>query len=130
VKRAAAGLVLVLSTACCGTFQGGAEGHVRGALDLLADVVDPSYALAMAGCMKRQDQVMTEGEQGTRSVADVDQALHAISARCDTVREAFEAIRLEHDRARAFVGAGNVAEAERAIATIRRHWLALQENTP
>lgn len=118
-------LALAVSTACCAAQT--ADARVRSALDLLADVIDPSYALAMQGCIARQDQIMTAGERDDLPAADVDSALHVVTVRCNRVRTAFETMRQQHDRAREIVGRGQVDEAQHAVDEIRALWSALQE---
>jgi hypothetical protein len=103
--------------------RGTAEVRVRSALDLLADVVDPSYSFAVDSCIAQEGDAVRRAEAGSDQAGD---EYRAIKARCAVVKDTFEQIRLAHDRAREHVEAGAIDRAESELARIRSYWTALR----
>lgn len=95
------------------------ETRVRTALDILADVVDPSYQLAVDGCIAREADAVRRFEAGSDAARD---EYTTIKLRCGQVRRAFDAIRDHHARAAAAVEHGKLAEAEAEIERVRGLW--------
>lgn len=104
------------------------EVHARASLDVLREVVDPAYELAVQGCKDRQARVVEDGERdGGLSVAQIDTQLAAIRARCHKVRTAFDELRTYHDEASRFVEDGRIEDAEQEITKAREAWRTLAE---
>lgn len=118
--------VLLMCAAGCAGGTASADTHVRTTLNVLADVIDPAYELAMQGCILRQDQEMREGESGKQSATQTEDALAVIIARCYQVRDAFELMRARHDEARALVEAGKLEQAQKQLEEIRGAWRSLR----
>lgn len=121
MKRA---LLLAATISLFACARGPTETRVRSALDLLADVVDPSYALAMDGCIAREEDAVRRAEAGSDKAGE---EYRQISARCHVVRAAFESIRKSHGRAAEFVEQGDYARAEDELDQVRAAWRALDE---
>jgi hypothetical protein len=109
---------------CAGT---SAEAHARGALDLLADVIDPSYGLAMDSCVQRKQSILLEGESKRITAAEAERALSKVSARCQALRRAFDGMRATHAEAVELVERGDVARAEELLGRLRVQWRTLEE---
>jgi hypothetical protein len=116
----AAGLSLL--TACS---MGKADTHVKTALDVFAEVIDPAYSVAMDSCIVPQEVAVAQAEVGLATAGQASAVIAQVRARCARVREGFEAIRLHHDQARRFVESGELDRAERLLEQIRSDWQQL-----
>lgn len=123
-------ILSALSATACTRSSPSTEVQVRTALNLLAEVIDPAYELAMNGCVLRGDAVLREGEAGNKSATATEVELAAISTRCHRVRETFELMRVRHDQARALVATGLMSEAKARLADIQQAWRELRETVP
>lgn len=138
MRRAFAAVVAVICmlSACCATTSTSStpratlDTQVRTSLDVLADIIDPAYQVAMRSCRERGELAMNDGEAGRATGAETEAAVATIVARCHRVANAFEAIRLYHDEAVGRVEAGELVEAERLVERIRDVWRSLREDTP
>ena len=120
-------MVLALALALCATscsHETTTEARVRSALDLLADVVDPSYQFAVDACIAQERDAVRRFEAGSDPARD---EYVAIKSRCQNVRAAFDQIRRGHARAAELVESGKVQEAEREVARVRGYWHVLYE---
>ena len=120
VAMVAAGLSLL--TACSGA---SADARVRTALDLLAEVVDPAFALAMDGCIAPQEVAAAQAEAGRVTAAQASAVIAKVRARCGQLRESFETIRLHRDEAQRLIEAGDLDRAEKLLEQIRADWREL-----
>jgi hypothetical protein len=125
-------LTLVLLCACCATSSGAtsADARVRSSLDLLADIIDPAYALAMQGCRESGEIAMQKGAMGKQSQIETENEINDIFARCHRAHSAFEMIRVYHNQATSRVEAGDIKEAEELVERIRESWRSLREDAP
>lgn len=125
---AAYALVFLLIACCAPGLRSGstAELRARTSLDVLADVVDPAYQMAMQGCVDRENYAMMLGEKGLATVDATESNLAIISKRCNTVRVAFESIREYHDQAVAFVEDGKFDDALDRIDAMQAAWRELR----
>jgi hypothetical protein len=111
----------VVLTACGAS----AEMRTRTALETLAQVVDPAYEAAMAGCTAQEAVVMERARAGALSPGEARAQLDAIMGPCLQVSAAFERIRKLHDQAAILVETGQLAQAEQALGELRKAWALL-----
>lgn len=123
-------LVLAVPTLCASCAPSTADARVRGALDILADVIDPASELAAATCLAEQEASASEAEAGRITADEAATQVASTRARCDVLRVAFEAMRAAHDQARAAVERGDVAKAEAELGRIRDAWQQLKTGSP
>lgn len=116
-------LSVCFATAC---IPGQADARARSALDALAKVVDPAWALAEDSCLASQRVVAARETSGLTQPVATTAALTTIRARCDVVTDAFERIRAAHMDARRLLDEGKVSDAERLLEQILAQWRALQ----
>ena len=102
------------------------ETRVRTSLDVLADVVDPSYQLAVDGCIAREADAVRRFEAGSDRARD---EYESVKLRCGQVRKAFDLIRDHHARAVSFVENGKLTEAEAEVERVRGFWRSLNLTT-
>lgn len=114
----------VFGAAAC--VPGQAEARARTSLDILADVIDPAWALAEDGCLARQRVEQERENAGLTKPADTDATLASIRVKCDAVTNAFEKIRTSHLQAQQLLEQGKVADAEAALQDILKQWQALR----
>jgi len=117
-------LLLLLAYACATDTH--VDTRVRSALDVLAQVIDPAYSLAMDGCIARQEVATAEAESGLATVEHAQATIAQVRVRCDRVREGFETIRIHHEQAVRSVEAGELEQAEHILEQIRLDWAALR----
>lgn len=119
--------VAVLLVACCAVPSlRTSELRARTALDVLADVVDPAYQLAMQGCIDALDVTMRAGETDAATPAATEAGIDAITARCDRVRAGFDKIRGYHEAAISAVEDSDFDGATTLIDKLRAEWGDLQ----
>lgn len=129
VRIVALGLVLAALAVhwvggCVPASSGAAR--VQSAITVLAEVVDPAYALAVDGCLARERvEIALERDAGqARDVTDQNRA--AIQQRCDEVRAAFAMMRGLLAAAEDALDEGNVAYAEERLGEVRELWAGLK----
>jgi hypothetical protein len=112
--------------ACCAPLGGTtADAHVRTALNVLADVIDPAAELVKRGCQDEHAATLREVEAGKRTAVGAEDQINATSRRCNAQLEVFDGMRKKHELARGAVEAGRVEEAEHLIESIRQTWREL-----
>jgi hypothetical protein len=121
-------VTLALLAACC-AMPGARTSEVRArtSLDVLADIIDPAYGLAMQSCVDSEGVAMRAGEMDAATPAQTEAALVIISARCHQVRDSFEQIRQYHERAISLVEDGSYAAALDQLDQLRVTWRELRE---
>lgn len=119
-------ITLCLMVGCVAGDRSAADTRVRTALDILAQVIDPAYSVAMDGCAAPQEVATARAEAGLTTAAAARAVIDQVRARCDQVREGFETIRLHHDEARRSVASGELGRAEKLLEQIRADWVALR----
>ena len=124
VRDAALMLLLLLVSGCAGDTT--ADTRVRTALDVLAQVIDPAYSVAMDSCIVPQEIAVAEAEAGLATVDHARQTIERVRARCGRVREGFETIRLHHEQAVRSVEAGQLDQAAQILEQIRLDWTLLR----
>ena len=92
---------------------------MRATLDTLADWIDPTSRLAAESCIAREEASVSAAEAGQLTVEQAREDLRATRTRCHAMRDAFDKIRRQHDRARAFVERGELDQARELIEAIR-----------
>ena len=120
-------ILLIAVFAACAHKTQSTETYVRSALDVLADVIDPAYALAVDGCVEREKAELAAERSGSQKSAVTDENLRAIRGRCDQVRAAFERIRDAHTDAAERVEAGAIDDAKEKIEEARKQWATLSQ---
>jgi tRNA A37 methylthiotransferase MiaB len=123
-REAALTLLLMLVYACATDTH--ADTRVRTALDVLAQVIDPAYSVAMDGCIARQEIATAEAESGLVTLEHAQATIAQVRVRCERVRDGFETIRIHHDQAVRSVEAGKLDQAELLLEQIRADWSALR----
>ncbi len=107
--------------------QQGREARLRGALDVMAQVVDPAYALAVDGCIARETLIVDAAERGDVRPLDADRMIGEVRVRCNRLRVSFDAIRHVHARAAELVEQGAIDEAQAQLDRIEQLWRDIQE---
>jgi hypothetical protein len=116
---------LPFALASCVSSSALSEASAQSALNVIADAVDPSYELAMQGCIAREEVLMSAGEAGKATPDETEAAIATTQKRCHEVEAAFEAIRNYHTQAVQYVEAGKYDEALQQIDLAREAWKAL-----
>ena len=114
----------VKCVACTSTLP--TTARVESAVTVLAEVVEPSYGLAMSGCIARERAEVDAERRGLQASADTDKRLEVIRTRCDAVRAGFDKIVNLLDDAAHAIDEGAVEEAERQLKEVRGLWATLQ----
>jgi soluble cytochrome b562 len=117
-------IVLTLALACAADAT--ADTRARTALDVLAQVIDPAYSVAMDGCLAPQQVAVAQAESGLVTVEQARTVIDKVRQRCEHVREGFETIRHHHEQAVRSVEAGELDQAQQLLEQIRADWLALR----
>jgi hypothetical protein len=114
-------LAVALVVVGCGPHQ------QHSALDRLADVADPSYALAVEACDEAEGRII---DRPPTSYENDAAAIARIRETCDRVFGAFEALRLAHRAARAAVDGGASGALDAALSSLGEAWRAAQQLLP
>lgn len=122
-------LLALAAWSACAAERNVVDARIRSALDVLADVIDPAYQLAIDGCIANERAAVAEEKAGRSSSPETDRVFAAIRGRCDATREAFERLRITHSEAVRLVAEGSVERAAERLAELRRIWLALDERS-
>lgn len=112
-------MLLVLMLSAC---SGSAELHTRTALNTLAEIVDPAYEAAVAGCVAQEAMVMASARAGEISPAEARARLDGIMGPCLRITAAFDRIRSLHEKAAGLVEAGRLEQAEQLLIELRKAW--------
>ena len=115
-------LILVLVLSAC---TASAELRTRTALDTLAQIVDPAYEAAMAGCVAQEAVVMAAARAGEISPVEARMRLDEIMGPCLRTSAAFERIRKLHEKAAILVETGQYKQAAAALDELRKAWALL-----
>ncbi len=121
-------LGLLVLVAACSITQARARG-INDALNVITDVADPSYGMAVTTCDARARQIIDR--QGTTQEED-EAAFSQLQSRCNATFEAFQTIRELQQAARAAVQAateGNsdaLADAQRILIELTEAWAHLK----
>lgn len=118
-------LALLVCTSCAGRQT--RETQVRTALDVLGEVIDPAYSLAVDGCIARQGEAVKRAEAGDPTGRS---DYRSIQAHCDAAADVFDQIRIAHHEAAVLVERGELAAAEDKLNKVRELWRGLREHTP
>lgn len=113
---------LVVMVSGCGT----AASQHR-ALNVVADLANPSYDLAIQAC--DEAEVFIIARAGTTYDEDAA-AIASVRAVCDRVFAGFDALRVAHRVARAAVDGGGEALITQAMAELQAAWDALRALLP
>jgi hypothetical protein len=116
-------LTVLGATACV---PGQAEARARSSLDVLAKVIDPTWALAEQGCLAKQKVEVAREAAGLNKPEQTDAAIATIRTKCDAVTDIFERIRAAHLRANTLLDQGKVSDAEEALQEVLDDWQALR----
>lgn len=112
-------LIAALLLVAGGCATGSAETGLRATLDTLADWIDPASQLAAESCVAREEASVIAAEAGRMTIAQAREELRVTRTRCHAMRDAFEAMRRQHDRARVFVERGEFDQARALVDAIR-----------
>ncbi len=119
---------LLVLVAACSITQARAKG-INDALNVVTDVADPSYGMAVTTCDARAQQIVDrEGSTREQDEADFEQ----LQARCNATFEAFQTIRELQQAARAAVASateGNsdaLQDAQRLLLELTEAWAHLK----
>ena len=121
-------LCLVCLVAACSITQARAKG-INDALNVITDVADPAYGMAVTTCDARGQQIVDR--QGTTREED-ERDFEELRTRCMATFEAFQSIRDLQQAARAAVTAateGNsdaLADAQRILVELTEAWVHLK----
>ena len=119
---ALAGLAIILTG--CGASE---RATAHSALNVVTDVADPSYELAVDTCHELEMAIVRR--ESTRAEDDADIA--RVRETCDAVFAGFEAVRIAQREARALVDAeGSGTVVAEAIEALGRLWRDLQALVP
>jgi hypothetical protein len=124
VRDTAIVLLLLFAYACAADAT--ADTRVRTALDVLAQVIDPAYSVAMDGCIVPQQVAVAQAEAGLVTLEHAQATIDHVRARCESVREGFEQIRYHHEQAVKSADAGELDQAQLLLEQIRADWTALR----
>ena len=114
--------VMIWATGGCGASGASAT---RTAVTTLAEVIDPTYDLAVDGCVVAdQNEVTAERDRGQKPEV-TDQNRAEIRARCDRLRAAFDGMVKALARAEQLLDQGDTAGAETLLQEVRKSWAAL-----
>lgn len=120
-----AALAVHYVSGCAPTSSGAAR--VQSAVTVLAEVVDPAYALAVDGCLASERAEIALEQDGGQAPEVTDQRRAAIQERCDQVRAAFAMMRGLLAAAEDALDDGNVTYAEERLGEVRELWAKLKE---
>jgi hypothetical protein len=93
---------------------------------VLAEVVDPAYALAVDGCLARERAEIALEREGGQAPDVTTHNRAAIQGRCNEVRAAFDAMRALLAAAEGALDEGNVTYAEERLGEVRELWAKLK----
>jgi hypothetical protein len=116
-------LVLMLLVAGCGGSR--AQQHER--LNMLTDVADPTYAMALEACDGSRDIIVVR--EGTTYEEDT-LAMDAVDERCDPIVAGFEVLRGTQLTARGAIERGAQGAVREAIVFALSKWAELQALIP
>jgi hypothetical protein len=114
--------ILIVGHGCGATPQ---EQHA--ALNVITDVADPTYEIAMEGCDAYRNAIVAR--EGTTLEED-EAAMAEVDRICDAVVVGFEALRGTQLTARSAIDAGASGVAAEAISAGLGAWMELQELVP
>lgn len=114
-------ILALLLSACTAS----AELRTRTALDTLAEIVDPAYEAAMAGCEAQEAIVMESARAGAITPAEARTRLDEIMGPCLRISAAFERIRRLHEKAAILVETGQYKQAALLLGELRKAWAQL-----
>ena len=66
------------------------QDQVQSQITVLAEVIDPSYDLAINGCVAAEQAQLVAERDGGQAPAETDKRLTQIRARCDQLRKTFD----------------------------------------
>lgn len=119
---------LLVLVAACSITQARARS-INDALNVITDVADPSYGMAVTTCDARAAQIVAR--EGTTQEED-EASFSQLQARCNATFEAFQTIRDLQQAARAAVASateGNsdaLADAQRILIELTEAWAHLK----
>ena len=112
-------LVLVLALSAVTQACGGSVAQQHARVNILADIADPTYELALEGCDEARDFIVArQGSTEEADRADMD----AVNLACDTIVEGFEALRGSQLTARQAIDAGLSGAAEELLRQGMAQW--------
>lgn len=120
-----AGVAVHYVSGCAPAASSGAA-RVQSAVTVLAEVVDPAYALAVDGCLARERVEIEADRAETQPPEVTDRNRAAIQARCNEVRGAFDTMRALLAAAEGALDEGNVTYAEERLGEVRELWAKLK----
>lgn len=123
-----AAAVVALLCASCAPSQ--ASDRVQTAITVLAEVVDPSFELAMVGCAAheevRERAELAREKAGDQTQSETRANVEAIRTQCDDLRSTFLGIRAILAAAEHAVAEGELAEAQTMLQQVREMWVNLK----
>jgi hypothetical protein len=105
----------------------GAKDRVQGAVTVLAEVIDPTYELAMSGCIKAESEIVDAELDGGQSPEVTAAKRRAIAAPCDVLRARFDEMIVLLVKAEQLLDAGDTTSAEGLLEEVRARWRSLKE---
>lgn len=115
---------IFISNGCAGM---DAKERVQSAVTVLAEVIDPTYDLAMSGCIKAEGEIVSAELDGGQTPEDTNAKRAKVQAPCNAMRERFDTMMMLLVRAEALLGQGDVATAESVLEEVRKRWRSLNE---
>jgi hypothetical protein len=101
------------------------QDQVQGQITVLAEVIDPSYDLAMSGCIAAEQAQLAAERDGGQAPEQTDRQLGQIRARCDQVRRAFDQMVAWLAEAEKAVGDNDPVRARAELEKVRATWRSL-----
>ena len=115
----------MLAGKCVGCAHGGQAARLQTAVTTLAEVIDPSYDLAVSGCIQAE-QVELEKEQDAGQLpVETDRRIAQIRGRCDHVRAAFDGMVTLLAEAEKALKQNEPERAEVLLEKVRGTWRSL-----
>jgi hypothetical protein len=101
------------------------QTEVQGQITVLAEIIDPSYDLAIDGCVAAEKAQVAAERDGEQAPAETDKQLAKIRARCDQLRRTFDQMVAWLAEAEKALGDKDPERAKARLEEVRATWRSL-----